>query len=93
MLYAHDLLQLHPAGADVYDRHGRKLPYVLACNPLTGEAILWWPLDGLSGWINFKMFQIRRLFNLEPFLMEQRRRHGFWPAPLTVVLKSRDLNN
>ena len=90
MIYANCLLDLHPAGARVYDRHGRELHYVFACNPLTGEAILWRPLEGLTAWMDVKMFQLRRLFNLKPFPVESRLRHGFWPAPLKITLKSQE---
>ena len=87
MLYAHDFLERHPAGARVYDRHGRELPNVMACDTATGEAILWLPNEGLHIWLDQKLHQIGNHFKLDHFKLQLRERHGFWPAPLTVVLK------
>jgi hypothetical protein len=73
-------------GAVVFDARGRQLRSVIACNPLTGEVIradfrtsLWsrmvrplWPIA--QGWLRELVFGFTT-----------STRHGFWPAPLTVV--------
>jgi hypothetical protein len=93
--------QQYPNGAIVYDRTGRRIANVFACNPETGEVITFdtsgltqallrlvqlnspkaWRLrlqgakvswqEGSYGVLNKSDYQLLR-------------RHGFWPAPLTI---------
>ena len=65
----------------VYDRTGRRIANVFACNPETGEAITFDSSQLTRAWI--------RLVNRLPLQQWWRdvsacKRHGFWPAPLTV---------
>ena len=84
--------QQYPNGAIVRDQLGRQVRYVVACNPETGEvitcemgwiAMAWhkvlWPKDP-SGLHRFRFAQGR--FHVRGG--EILRRHGFWPAPLTI---------
>jgi len=98
MLDANDpnFFQRYPNGATVYDRTGRQLRGVVAYNPKTGEVICW---D--IGWVTkawFKVLWAKDRFSdacilrFLPFLSKlpranvvAGRRHGFWPAPLTIV--------
>ena len=83
MLDANDptFQQQYPNGATVYDRTGRRIGNVLACNPETGEVITFDSSQLTGAWI--------RLVNRLPLQQWWRgvsicKRHGFWPAPLTI---------
>jgi hypothetical protein len=76
--------QQYPNGATVYDRTGRRIGNVVACNPETGEAITFDSRQLTRAWI--------RLVNRLPLQQWWRdvsicKRHGFWPAPLRVERK------
>jgi hypothetical protein len=73
--------QQYPNGATVYDRTGRRIGNVFACNPETGEVIAFDSSRLTRAWI--------RLVNLLPLQQWWKEasictRHGFWPAPLTI---------
>ena len=73
--------QQYPNGATVYDRTGRRIANVFACNPETGEVITFDSSQLTRAWI--------RLVNRLPLQQWWRdvsicKRHGFWPAPLRV---------
>lgn len=81
-------------GAIVRDRLGRQLRNVVACNPETGEVIR---LDGtwLTGqWLRLtgrglRIAVVSRVDGSGFFRWSAPsggilRRHGFWPAPLTL---------
>jgi hypothetical protein len=73
--------QQYPNGATVYDRTGRRIANVFAYNPETGEAITADSRQLTRAWI--------RLVNRLPLQQWWRdvsicKRHGFWPAPLTI---------
>jgi len=75
------LRQQYPNGATVYDRTGRRIGNVFACNPETGEAITYDSSQLTRAWI--------RLVSRLPLQQWWRdvsicKRHGFWPAPLTI---------
>jgi len=85
--------QQYPNGAVVRDRLGRQVRYVVACNPETGEVI-----TCEMGWIAMAWHKVlwpqdpsrlhRFRFNYGRFQVTGGgilRRHGFWPAPLTVT--------
>jgi hypothetical protein len=78
MLDANDpnFFQRYPNGATVYDRTGRQLHGVVACNPDTGEVVRW----DESRIVGAVLRMARGREEIWIF-----RRHGFWPAPLTVV--------
>jgi hypothetical protein len=95
--------QQYPNGATIYDRTGRRIANVFACNPETGEAITFdtseltqavirfvrrnspraWRLR-LQGWRLIKVVPRDATGIFDEYLDERFRRHGFWPAPLTV---------
>jgi len=71
----------YPNGAIVRDRLGRRIANVFACNPETGEVITADSSQLTRAWI--------RLVNRLPLQQWWRdvsicKRHGFWPAPLTI---------
>jgi hypothetical protein len=82
MLYAgtHEFKSMYPTGAYLFDRLGRKIENVIACDPKTGEVIiidLRWSVFGrfpsrIMGWYWWLTHR------------ELPRRHGFWPAPLRL---------
>ena len=90
----------HPNGAIVRDRLGRQLRGVVACDPETGEVITcdmgwvakaWlrvlWAKDPLSHAYRWRLGRLRfpsRLPRYEVVNGEIMRRHGFYPAPLTI---------
>jgi hypothetical protein len=59
-------------GAVVFDARGRQLHNVVACDPLTGEVVMV-DLRPAPWWQHLA------------YRTGIPRRHGFWPAPLTVV--------
>jgi hypothetical protein len=74
----------YPNGATVYDRTGRRIANVFACNPETGEVITFDSSQLTRAWI--------RLVNRLPLQQWWRdasicKRHGFWPAPLRIERK------
>lgn len=79
----------YPYGATVRDRWGRLIPRVIACDPETGEVISY---DGtwLTGeWLRLtRRLRIgvvtRHVFRWASPSGGLLRRHGFWPALLTV---------
>jgi hypothetical protein len=77
---------MYPHWARVYDARGRELRQVTACNPDTGEVVMvdWRPTlwDRLT-----RPLRTRRLswWRWLAYRSGLPRRHGFWPAPLTVV--------
>jgi hypothetical protein len=71
--------QQYPNGATVYDRTGRRVSGVVAFNPATGEVIR----HGTSRIVG----AVLRLVRSHPQIWDlpaEFRRHGFWPAPLTI---------
>lgn len=78
---------LYPCGASVYDATGRCIPDVVACDPITGEVIR------IAGrWASPMHALFSRYRQPAPSWwtwLHYRdclpRRHGFWPAPLTVT--------
>jgi hypothetical protein len=71
----------YPYGATIYDRTGRRVRGVAAFNPETGEVITADSSQLTRAWI--------RLVNRLPLQQWWRdasicKRHGFWPAPLTI---------
>jgi hypothetical protein len=68
--------QQYPNGATVYDRLGRQLRGVVACNPETGEVISVVGMDGSLA---------SNTEGLLPIAVgEVRKRRRFHPAPLTI---------
>jgi hypothetical protein len=94
MLDANDLnfAARYPYGAIVRDRWGRRIPGVIACNPETGEVITYgmgWVAHAWHGflWSGPKRGPLtwrfyRRFLPAGGGYLD--RRHGFWPAPLTI---------
>jgi len=92
--------QQYPNGATVYDRTGRRIGNVIACNPETGEVITYAVGWIAKAWFNalwvrdpFTYTYLRRFdwLRIGPRLLRETvvggellRRHGFWPAPLTI---------
>jgi len=73
----------YPRGAVVRDALGRKLHRVVACNLATGEVVI---ADTRPPLLN----RVVWLFCKRPLLggfgwNYIHRRHGFWPAPLTIM--------
>ncbi len=96
MLDANDpaFRKLYPNGCVIRDRLGRRLSSVEACNPETGEVVR---LDGtwLTGqWLRLtgrglRIAVVSRVNGSGIFRWSAPsggilRRHGFWPAPLTL---------
>jgi hypothetical protein len=79
MLDANDptFFQLYPNGCTVYDRLGRRLTGVVACDPQTGEVVSAVGLDGSAS--NESPHEILPV--MEGQVMRRRRHH---PAPLTI---------
>ncbi|GDX75966.1 hypothetical protein LBMAG41_10420 [Cyanobium sp.] len=93
----------YPNGATFYDRTGRRISGVVACDPETGEvitydtseltqAVIWfvrrnspraWRLR-LQGWRSIKVVRRDTTGIFDEYHDETFRRHGFWPAPLTI---------
>jgi len=105
MLDANDpaFRQQYPNGATVYDRTGRRIGNVFACNPETGEVITYDTSEltqavirfvrrnsprarrlRLQGWRLIKVVPRDATGIFDEYLDERFRRHGFWPAPLTI---------
>ncbi len=81
MLDANDpaFREQYPTGATVYDRTGRRISGVMAFDPETGEVIR----IGESRIVGTILRMARgRQQQWDP--PAEFRRHGFWPAPLTV---------
>ena len=77
----------YPTGAHVYDKHGREIKHVTACNPVTGEVLR---IDSRPPLFNLLLMKYQhaigpRLMRIMFVSSGFRRRHGFWPAPLTLV--------
>lgn len=77
-------------GCIIRDRLGRQLLNVVACNPETGEVITYSVLPIVAWWIRARWrisgsprsWQVMLPASMhDAFLL---RRHGFWPAPLTI---------
>lgn len=95
MLDANSTGFIHPHGATVRDRWGRRILGVMACNPETGEVIscngTWLTGQWLRLTHRFRVVVVTRhaLRWVSPsggFL----RCHGFWPAPLAIEAKQPD---
>jgi hypothetical protein len=71
--------QQYPNGATVYDRTGRRISGVVAFNPETGEVIC----HGKSRIVG-AILRMARGRQQQWDLSAEFRRHGFWPAPLTI---------
>lgn len=92
MLDANDpaFQERYPNGAIVRDRLGRKLSNVVACDPETGEVITLTVLPIVAWWarVRWRIVDGHRLWQPRGELAivgdELARRHGFWPAPLTI---------
>jgi len=71
--------QQYPNGANIYDRTGRRISGVAAFDSETGEVIR----SGKSRIVG----AVLRLVRGRPQIWDlpaEFRRHGFWPAPLTI---------
>jgi len=64
----------YPNGCKIYDVTGRRIPFVIKCNPETGEVERYLADTDSSG------SQIVRVDDSGPV-----RRRGFFPGPLQVV--------
>lgn len=92
MLDANDpaFQERYPNGAIVRDRLGRSLLYVVACDPETGEVITYAVLPIVAWWarLRWRITGADRLWQPRGSMAVQGssllRRHGFWPAPLTI---------
>jgi hypothetical protein len=81
LTYAGEIWERYPNGASVRDRNGRYVPGVIACNPETGEVIQYDRTAITRAWARLQMhLPLRQWWGEVGFL----RRHGFWPAPLTI---------
>ena len=69
----------YPNGATVYDRTGRRISCVVAFNQETGEVIR----HGKSRIVG-AILRMARGRQQRWDLPAEFRRHGFWPAPLTI---------
>ncbi|MFZ9061101.1 MAG: hypothetical protein ACO218_07760 [Steroidobacteraceae bacterium] len=95
MLNANDpaFRERHPFGATIHDARGRHLARVMACDPLTGEAIIAdlrpTPFDLVLRRFDRLLFRFCReqhwRFDWLPYSPHVKHRHGFWPAPLVVT--------
>lgn len=87
MLYPEKFWSIYGRGAKIYDATGRELRCVMACNPETGEVIRWaqgafHPLD----WIRWRLRRVKPRLKWDWLYSGSiHTRHGFWPAPFTVV--------
>jgi hypothetical protein len=85
MLYPPEFWRIYGMGVQLQDATGREIDNVMAANLETGEVIVWCqlrnPMDLLRVWIRSLAPRMR-----SPWLWQTviPRRHGFWPAPLTV---------
>jgi hypothetical protein len=81
MLDANDpaFREQYPNGATVYDRTGRRISGVVAFDPKTGEVIR----IGESRIVG-AILRMARGRQQQWDLPAEFRRHGFWPAPLTI---------
>jgi hypothetical protein len=83
----------YPYGAIFRDRWGRRIPGVIACDPETGEVISYdgtW-LTGEWLWLTRRLrigVVTRHWYRWASPSGSLLRRHGFWPAPLTVEGKT-----
>jgi hypothetical protein len=86
MLTAAEILSRHPQGCWVFDATGRRLANVFACDPTTGEAVIWCQAPSPLAWLVGLLPRPRPTW---PWLYRSEipRRHGFWPAPLHIVPK------
>lgn len=84
MLTANEALTLYPRGLRVFDATGRQLSHVMACNPETGEVIIW----NLPDWIRWRLRRVKPRLRWDwLYSGSVHMRHGFWPAPLRLVPK------
>lgn len=73
-------------GAVVFDARGRQLQHVVSCDPFTGEVVMVDLRPSLLDRLLFRFRQSRwRWWNWLLYSHFVKCRHGFWPAPLTVV--------
>lgn len=90
LLTARDYHRIHPTDGTVFDALGREIPWVAACNTVTGEVIR---LDvSLSPLLNCIRWTLLRdafswlCITTNPEIRYSVvKRHGFWPAPLRIV--------
>jgi hypothetical protein len=80
MLSIHDLEfeQLYPNYCKTYDAMGRRIRMIESCNPETGEVVR---LD-LDAYNLLMRLPFAWRFHSKLWIP---RRHGFFPAPLTIV--------
>lgn len=96
MLHAAEVLQRHPHGCWVFDATGRRLDYVLACDPETGEVLRFVSWNSVTHYWMWALVKAPRW--AKPWLPRLIRgwggatRHGFWPAPLRLVPKSPEVS-
>ena len=92
LIYPKEFWATYGFGAKVYDATGRRVRRVMACNPETGEAIVFAkarvsPMD----WLRRCLRRIKPRLRWEwIYSGEPCKRHGFWPAPLRVVPPERE---
>lgn len=93
MIDANDpaLRRYYQNGCIIRDRLGRVLTNVVACNPETGEVITHTVLPVVAWWarVRWRVTRGDRFWRPRGSLAlvggELARRHGFWPAPLTIA--------
>lgn len=77
---------LYPHFAQVFDATGRQLHNVVACDPLTGEAVMVDLRPSLWDQLTLPLRRQRlRWWRHLAYRTSIPRRHGFWPAPLRIV--------
>ena len=81
MLDAHAMWRRYDSASKVVDATGRELCNVAACNPETGEVIMY----ETRPFIGF-LVKILNHFHFPVDGGQLVKRHGFWPAPLTIWL-------
>jgi hypothetical protein len=87
LTYASEIWTQYPNGATVYDRTGRRIGNVFACNPETGEVIRRVPWGEGRAHPIVALFRLLGTLHLLNPSLSLIRRHGFWLAPLRVERK------
>lgn len=86
MLYPEEFWAIYGRGARLFDATGRELHHVMACNPYTGEVIMWTGLGNALDWLRWAVRQFQpRAWRRWLYGANLHTRHGFWPAPLRIL--------
>ena len=85
MLDPQEFWAIYGLDAKVYDAKGREMKHVMACDPKTGEVILW--SEGAWSPLDWICWRLRRAGLRWDWLYggTVHTRHGFWPAPFRVT--------